>query len=588
MRITSGYLILAGLVIFLGFTLVSLTERIDETKKIVDWATNQVARKPLPTYDPITVRYGDEREYIYDGMLRDDLTPKQLPNKIAKTFVAVEDHRFYQHEGYDISGILRAFTQNQNDGDKSQGGSTITQQLARMVYLSNEKTYTRKIKELLLSVALERSYSKEELLASYVNHAYFANNAYGIEAASRTYFDKTARSLSWEEAAYLASIPNNPSLYDPIRFPENTVKRQKRILEKLSGIMPSKKTDTKINVSLHRPPVRYPDYIDAAIRQAVQLTSERQGISFEESRSYLHRSDAQIDLYLDPEVQERAKQAIRVLPQPIEGAFVEIDARTLGVTALVGNKSDVPGQLNRAVQTYRQPGSAIKPLLVYGPYIEKTDAGLRSLIDGRPICYGGHCPRNSGGQTLGDVRLVDAVAFSYNTPALHAFETVFDEGLETIRPFHFSKWSKEDDSYNSALGGLKYGVSVLELTDAYTTIANDGIYSPSSMIKSIKLQDKLIYRHGRKSTRIWSKQTNDTLKDALHAVMTYGTGRLGYADAGYIGGKTGTTNDNKDMWFVGLKNQKVGGIWLGADTPRPFPTEANSTLQVRTWARIVR
>ena len=590
MRITTGYLVLLGLATMLLFSLFSIKDELKTARTLFFWADEQTTRHPLTSYQPITVTYENKRVELYDGLRRDDLTPRTLPKKVEQAFVAIEDQRFYQHDGYDITGILRAFTKNQSDS-KSQGGSTITQQLARMTYLSNEKTYTRKIKELLIAVSLERKYSKKELMTAYVNQAYFANNIYGIELAAKSYFNKPARELSWSEISFLTAIPNNPSLYDPLRFPENTKKRQQRIVQALirDRVLTKDFAISRVSPRSYKPSVPYPDYIDATVQAAVRMTAQKKGWSEKRAAEYLHQQGAVISTYLDSAEQRRAKEALRNLPNPIEGAYVGIDGQTHGVTALVGYKSNLTGQFNRAVQSYRQPGSAIKPLLVYGPYLEKTKARLSSTLDGSPVCIDGYCPSNSGNRILGQVTIADAIAYSYNTPAIRAFAVSFREGLKSIRPFQFSQWTREDDAFTSALGGLQYGISPYELTNAYSVFVNDGIYRPASMIKSITLKNGTVERPQEKEQRIWSSQTNRELRAGLKNVMTYGTGRKGYdSSARYIGGKTGTTNDNKDMWFVGIKNQHIGGIWLGADRPRPFPVEANATLQVQTWATILR
>ncbi|QZY87469.1 transglycosylase domain-containing protein [Exiguobacterium acetylicum] len=590
MRITTGYLVLLGLATMLLFSLFSIKDELKTARTLFFWADEQTTRHPLTSYQPITVTYENKRVELYDGLRRDDLTPRTLPKKVEQAFVAIEDQRFYQHDGYDITGILRAFTKNQSDS-KSQGGSTITQQLARMTYLSNEKTYTRKIKELLIAVSLEQKYSKKELMTAYVNQAYFANNIYGIELAAKSYFNKPARELSWSEISFLTAIPNNPSLYDPLRFPENTKKRQQRIVQALirDRVLTKDFAISRVSPRSYKPSVPYPDYIDATVQAAVRMTAQKKGWSEKRAAEYLHQQGAVISTYLDSAEQRRAKEALRNLPNPIEGAYVGIDGQTHGVTALVGYKSNLTGQFNRAVQSYRQPGSAIKPLLVYGPYLEKTKARLSSTLDGSPVCIDGYCPSNSGNRILGQVTIADAIAYSYNTPAIRAFAVSFREGLKSIRPFQFSQWTREDDAFTSALGGLQYGISPYELTNAYTVFVNDGLYRPASMIKSITLKNGTVERPQEKEQRIWSSQTNRELRAGLKNVMTYGTGRKGYdSSARYIGGKTGTTNDNKDMWFVGIKNQHIGGIWLGADRPRPFPVEANATLQVQTWATILR
>ena len=221
MRITTGYALVLALAFSLVLTLFSVRNQLDLAQDLFSWADQKTTERPLASYQPITVTYQKERLELYDGLRRNDLKASALPPKVAQAFIAIEDQRFYQHDGYDITGILRAFTENQSGDNKGQGGSTITQQLARMTYLSTEKTYTRKIKEILIAMELEQKYSKKELLTAYVNQAYFANNIYGIELAATSYLGKHAEDLSWAEVSYLAAIPNNPSLYNPLRFPKS-------------------------------------------------------------------------------------------------------------------------------------------------------------------------------------------------------------------------------------------------------------------------------------------------------------------------------------------------------------------------------
>ncbi|MCY1692099.1 transglycosylase domain-containing protein [Exiguobacterium sp. SL14] len=364
MRITTGYLVLLGLATALLFSLFSIKDELKTARTFFFWADEQTTRHPLTSYQPITVTYENKRVELYDGLRRDDLTPRTLPKKVEQAFVAIEDQRFYQHDGYDITGILRAFTKNQSDS-KSQGGSTITQQLARMTYLSNEKTYTRKIKELLIAVSLEQKYSKKELMTAYVNQAYFANNIYGIELAAKSYFNKPARELNWSEISFLTAIPNNPSLYDPLRFPENTKKRQQRIAQALvrDRILTKDFTVSRVSPRFYKPSVPYPDYIDATVQVAVRMTAQKHGWSNKYALEYLHQQGAVISTYLDSTEQRRAKESLRNLPNAIEGAYVGIDGQTHGVTALVGHKSNLTGQFNRAVQSYRQPAQPLNRYL---------------------------------------------------------------------------------------------------------------------------------------------------------------------------------------------------------------------------------
>lgn len=589
MRAWIGTLFFAGL-LATGISLTNaLKDEIDQTKEILSWGQDMVVAQPLVSKHAVTLAYNGGEEQLYLSGRRDDVSPSTLPKHIQDAIITIEDRKFNAHPGYDIGGIARAFVNNANE-TSVQGGSTITQQLARNVYLTHERTYERKVKEIMLARALEKEYSKKEILTAYSNVIFFGHNVYGIQSAADTYFSRQLEDLNWNQIAYLLTVPNNPSLYDPLNPSEAYFDRKDRILKQLleAKLLSKNAYDKYHGVTLQATyrsqNTQYPDYMDIAIREAIQLVATRYDLDDTEARDYLSSNGATIETYLSTSKQAKAKEVMSDLPSDLNGGYTEL-TRGGRIVAIADSEMTRVGQFNRATQAYRQPGSAIKPILVYAPFIEETGATLDTVLDGRPTCYDSYCPSNSRDRILGDVSLKDAMAYSYNTPALAAFAEIDQKQAYATANLMFSRWEEDDHSLASALGGLTYGVSPKEMAAAYTPFLNDGYYTSGHTIKQIT------FKSGEPTLRpvltekfIWSPETMSVMQDALSAVTSYGTGR--YASrikSDYLGGKTGTTNDHKDMWYVGLTDKTITAIWLGADKPRPFPELANRAYPAIVW-----
>lgn len=590
MRAWIGVLFFASLMVAGVWLTTAVKEEFNQAKEIFTWGESIVSAQPLSSKHAVTITYTGGTETIYLSGRRNDVSVDTLPEAIQDAIMVIEDRKFNAHPGYDLTGIARAFINNANE-TSIQGGSTITQQLARNVYLTHERTYERKAKELLLARALEKNYSKKEILTAYSNVIFFGHNVYGIQAAAETYFSRSLDQLNWNQIAYLLTIPNNPSLYDALEPDARFFERKDRILTQLyEGDILSKSAferyhGVKLEASYETHRVRYPDYMDTVTREAIRLVQSRYDLDETEARDYLASHEATIETYLSTGRQQRAKEAMRALPNGVNGGYTELTPNGR-IVAIADSEMTQVGEFNRATQAFRQPGSAIKPILVFAPFIEETGATLDTVLNGRPVCYGSYCPTNSGNRVLGDVTVKNALAYSYNTPALDAFSQIDQEKAYETADYMFSQWDEStDNSLASALGGLTQGVSPKELAAAYTPFLNKGTYTSGHTIKQITFKSGApTLTPALKREDVWSPETMQVMRGGLAAVTTYGTGRYAsQVNSKYLGGKTGTTNDHKDMWYVGLTDETITAIWLGADQPRPFPELANRAYPAIVW-----
>ncbi|MFU2017584.1 transglycosylase domain-containing protein [Peribacillus butanolivorans] len=526
-------------------------------------------------------------------------------------FIVTEDQNFYEHAGVDITGISRALLVNSQNNDLEQGGS-ITQQLARNVYLTHDRTYNRKLSELYYAYQLERKKSKSEIIELYMNAIYFHNGAYGIEAASQFYFSKPTAELSKAELSFLAAIPNNPELYNPLKHFDKTKKRQERILKQMVAEGKLKQNEYKklvketIKLDLSTTIDLYPDYVTYVHQELKNLVASSDGLTKSlQSSDEATRQQAEVELNksvekllnsgvtihtaLDTKLQTQSKTAVqsKIGVNDIEGATVVIQHHTHELVSLIGGKDYKKNSFNRAYQSYRQPGSAIKPLLDYAPYIEETNADITQLVSGASYCSNSYCPKNYSGDSYGMVTLKSAFAQSYNTPAIRIFEkTGIEKSFKYLDSFNFKKVSIKDHHISSSIGGFEFGMSPLELTNAYTSF-NDGSYQPArAIIKVTDQKGNVLYSWKDKPKKIWNRDTVSKMRQLLHEVTVNGTARKAYFPTDYIGGKTGTTNDVKDIWFVGLTANYTTGVWIGKDTPSNLQSIYSSTPHVLIWKDI--
>lgn len=577
-------------------------------KEVPIESTNLVQSTTILAQDhsKITTLHGTEHR-IY-------IPYEQLPISVIHGFVAAEDNHFFEHTGIDGSAIVRAMIVNARSQSTAQGGSTITQQLARNLFLNHTQTYKRKLNEAFFSYQLEKQFSKEEIFELYSNAIYFGNGVYGIETASRYYFGKTVQKLSLAEIALLCGIPNSPINYDPTKHLEAAIKRQQYVLEKMrqNHFITTKDYEQASNESIElnvtKPEYSYPDYTSYVLNELKELVRRSEDFSeklkqaeTEEEKSNIQRQldqkvydliykqGVQIETNLNKQIQDEAKRAMKSLPRNVEGAFVVLDHRNHQVIAMIGGKNMEANHFNRAYQAYRQPGSTIKPLLAFAPFLDVTSSPLNVPISAEPFCKALYCPKNYGNEVYGKVSIREAIGKSINTAAVRLTERVgVDQAFQYLEPFDFQKIVVKDRNITSVLGGFTSGISPLEMTDAYTTFSNRGNYQPSRAIKRVLTPEgQVLYQWKDQKQQVWSENTNDKMRTLMNYVMTNGTGRQAYLPTPYIGGKTGTTNDIKDLWFVGMTDRFTAGIWVGKDTPAPIIDVQRNAQHLKIWKQIM-
>ncbi|MGE7954581.1 transglycosylase domain-containing protein [Lysinibacillus xylanilyticus] len=526
---------------------------------------------------------------------RQPLTLQEIPQIAQEIFIASEDANFYEHIGFDLSAIIRAMVANSNTDSTSQGGSTITQQLVRMRYLSDEKTYERKLTELFYSYELEKEFDKDAILTMYLNESYFSNQVYGIGGAATYYFQKPLQELSVAEIAFIAAIPNNPSLYNPLKNFDKTKARQERLLDTLaaSGAITTEDAITykaeTITLNVKNKVQNYPMYSTYVLQELRWLVAEKEGYadrlantqSEEEKKKIKAQLDKRLNTLfqngltihtaLDPNKQAHDEKEMTAIlgSGKLQAAGAVIDNKSREVVSLYAGKNYEKFDFHRAFQGTRQPGSAFKPLAVYAPLFETTTYTPDSTVSGGSYCVGSFCPQNYGGFTYGDVSIRTAFRYSYNTSALRLFNTV---GIETafsyLDRFNFRSIVEKDRNYAASLGGLTYGVTALELADAYTSFI-DGSYVLAHSIRKVTAADGTeLYSWDTARDQIWSPKTVKYMRALLADVVANGTGQGVYSRSNYVGAKTGTTNNYRDYWLAGLNDEYTAAVWLGYDKPQ--------------------
>ncbi|RDV82305.1 transglycosylase domain-containing protein [Ammonifex thiophilus] len=527
------------------------------------------------------------------------VTEKEIPLVVKQAFVAAEDNRFYQHHGIDIWGILRAAWYDLLNRKIVQGGSTITQQLAKNAFLTPSRTFKRKIQEVFLAIQLERHYTKDEILTFYLNRIYFGEGAWGIGAAAKTYFDKKVEDLTPAEAAMLAGLVRAPSYYDPFRNPEGALARRNTVLQQMEEcgfLTPEQVAKAKAEPLglkrglIYKPKCPYPDFVDYVIA----TVGERFG------ESALFRGGLKIYTTLDIRAQRAAEAAVRNnafypttvrdsqgLLQP-QAAVVLLDPNTGAIRAMVGGREHVVSrQFNRAYQAYRQPGSAIKPILDYAPAIEYLGMSPSSVVVDEPVRFGSYEPRNYDGRYRGPITLQDALAYSVNVVAVKLLHMV---GLERAAAFADKLGIKVDptkDGLAAALGGLYHGVSPLQMAAAYAAFANGGYYvHPFAVTKIVQPDGSILAEYHPELRPVMKPTTAAAIATMLKAAVQYGTGTKARIDD-LAAGKTGTTDEGKDLWFCGWVPRMVGVVWIGWDMNRPMPGAYGGDYCARMWRQIM-
>jgi penicillin-binding protein 1A len=504
----------------------------------------------------------------------------KLPAHVPAAFIAIEDRRFYHHPGFDPIGIGRALVRNIQAGRIVGGGSTITQQLARNLFLTLDQTPRRKAQELILAVWLELKFTKKEILSLYLNRVYFGAGAYGIEAASQRYFNKPASRLTIGESALLAGMMKGPSRYSPVSASERAARRATIVLDEMvrtKAITPAERDEAiskpvRVSAILANQRAQYfTDWVDAQVRSLVGEPTE----------------DMVVETTLDLPIQAAAEQAVRkgvngASKQGVEqGALVSIDGEGR-VRAYVGGKDYSQSQFDRATMARRQAGSAFKPFV----YLTAVEAGRTpsTVVVDEPVRIGSWEPRNYTGRYLGTITLQTALAQSINTVAARLANEVGTANVAaTARRLGINSKIQLDPSM--ALGAVE--VNPLEMAQAYAPFSNGGFSARGYAIERIRTAGgQVLYDHGvekRARAEVIGSPALQYMNQMMRQVVISGTGTRARVGGYDLAGKTGTTSDYRDAWFVGYTGGFVTAVWVGKDNNRPMKGVTGGNVPAAIW-----
>ena len=548
----------------------------------------------LPTIDDAAVQSQATRLYDVNGALITQLAVENrtlvdlshIPENLKKAMIALEDQNFYSHWGIDVKGVIRATFVNLRTGKVIQGGSTITQQLAKNVFLTSERTMSRKVKEAMLAVQIERRYTKDEILGMYFNQIYFGNGAYGAEAAARTYFGKHVEELSLSECAVLAGIPRSPNLNNPINNPARAKLRRDTALQsmlELGYISKDQYDDTlKQPITVFEADPVVAAYFVEEVRQQLEKTYGSNAVYKGGLSVY-----TTLDLHLQDLAQRAAENGARIaeakaLPYlehefalkekpALQVAFIAMDPRTGAVRAMVGGRDFKKYQFNRATQAMRQPGSAFKPF-IYTAAIDNGFTAADTILDA-PIVYkteNGEAwkPENFDKDFKGPTTLRNGLSYSRNVVTVKLLEKIGTyNAINYAHKMGIQAHLTRD--LTLALGTSE--VTLMELVNGFSTLANKGVKTDPWLITSVRDADgKLLEENSPHATDAVNATTAYIVTNILRGVLDYGTASnvrsLGFTRN--AAGKTGTTSDFSDAWFVGYTPDLVAGVWFGYDQRR--------------------
>jgi len=547
----------------------------------------------------------------------------EVPQYMKDAFVAIEDQRFYKHKGVDIKRTLGAVLNVFVKGDSSYGGSTITQQLVKNITNDKERTNSRKIREMSRALVLETKMSKDEILELYMNSIYLSQGVHGVQAAANLYFGKDVDKLSLAQSASIAGITQYPTTYDPFINPDNNREKQLTVLGKMLelGFISPDEYDAAVNEKLV---FNDPDDEDTKLQQSDSTLSYFSDHIFEQAKKDLMKEFEYTEQYaeqllfngglkiystMDPDIQSIAEDYYENAanfpkfpgPDTPQSAVIVTDPATGQLKAIVGGRGQKEDArvLNRATQSKRQPGSTIKPIAAYAPALEENVINLSTYIDNSPIKIGNWTPSNANGRFSGPVPVKTAVSWSYNMPAIRTVQALtVDKSFDYLKnKMHMSSVvenrEKNGKTYSDknlsalALGGFTDGITPLEMSTAYSCIANGGMYiEPSSYTKICDKNDNVILEKTPEKNKVFSKETAFLAQELLKGVVKSGTAS-GSTIAGMdTCGKTGTTDDNKDKWFIGFTPYYCTTVWFGYDSPKVISSSTNPAIKI--WKDIMK
>lgn len=545
------------------------------------------ARLPSANTWAIPARPPNVRITAYDGSIvanrgltgGEALTLDEMSPYIPEAVIAVEDRRFYSHPGFDPFGLARALLANAINGRTAQGGSTLTQQLAKNLFLSPDRTMERKVQEVLLSFWLEHKFTKDQILEMYLNRMYFGSNAYGVEAASRRYFNKSARDVNLGEAAVLAGLLKAPSRLSPARDPDAANERAQLVLRAMNdaGFI----DQSEIKTAMSQQPTRAKSYWSGAGQYAADMVMD-------DIKTLIgdFKEDLIVDTTLDPDLEKKAETALSALLSA-EGAKLDVSQAALvsiddsgAIRALVGGGDYATSQFNRAVKAKRQPGSAFKPF-VYAAALE-AGATPQSMRNDAPIRIGKWTPENYEQKYSGPVTIGAAFAQSLNTVAA---QLVMEAGPANVIKLAHRLGIESELQANASIALGTSEVSLLELTSAYAPFMNGGFKATPHIVTRIRTAaGKLLYEGNFDNPpRVLHPTVVASMNDMLVRVISEGTGRNARIDGWQVAGKTGTTQSFRDALFVGYAANLVTGVWFGNDDGHSMRKVTGGGLPAKAW-----
>lgn len=577
------------------------------------------AVRNMPRYDLDNIT-GDLSSFIYDKddnqvtSLRTDknrivLDQNEIPEVMKQALISIEDQRFYKHHGFDPIRFMGAVVANLKKGYGSQGGSTLTQQLVKIAVLENpEKKLRRKIQEAIIAIRIESKYSKQQIMAMYLNNVYYGHRAHSLQTAAHVYFGKDAKDLELHEAAMLAGVINAPGRFSPYLNMERAKQRQAIVLNEMvemnfiSKAQAEKAKEDPLNlVGLKPIDYKYQSYVDYVIEEAATA------LKLEASEiSSLYTAGYKIYTGMDTNTQDTAEEVYandKNFPagkndKIVQSAMVVLDPHSGELRTLIGGRN-IQGerQFNRAIDAYRQPGSAFKPVAVYGPALEKGYTPA-TVLDDFPEEYstpaGPKKFENYDKRYRGLISMRTSIQYSVNTTAVKMLQQIgINEGFQFAKNLGITtlvdSGKANDMGLSLALGGLTKGVSPLELTAAYGVFANQGVYVKPHAIRRIEDSNgNILYQHKSVKTVSMSPQSAYLMTDMLQTVVQSGTATRARLEDRPVAGKTGTTSFDVDAWFVGYTPDLVGTIWLGYDKVENMTGVFGGTAGAPIWSQVMK
>ncbi|HYA26547.1 MAG TPA: PBP1A family penicillin-binding protein [Thermodesulfovibrionales bacterium] len=564
----------------------------------VYWSISDLpAIKSLEEYSP------EESSLVYssDGKLlaefyieRRTFVPYyKIPDHVKKAFVAIEDVRFYSHPGVDFIGIIRALYQDLRTRSIAQGGSTITQQLAKMLFLRPERSIKRKLKEAAISIQIEKRYTKDEILGLYLNQAYFGTRAYGLEAAAQTYFGKSADALSIAEAAALASLPKAPSQYSPFKNPDKAKERRSVVLH--SMLQHRFISQAQYEEAEREPVPSVPHFRKYEAPYFIEMVRQELEAQFNnELYTAGYKIYSTIDYWMQKSAEEAVAGGITALEKRtekgVQAALIAMDMNTGKIRAMVGGSDFWKNQFNRSTQALRQPGSAFKPFV----YLTAIEQGMTAndVIQDSPVSFRGAkpgqpwMPKNYDGKYYGTVTLKTALAKSLNAATVRLADRVgIHSVIETAQRFGIK--SDLQPYLPIALGASD--VTLIDMVSAYCAFAT-GTYVTPVLYEWVMNKDgmPLAETKGEQNVLL-SREDTEEMKKLLHAVVEEGTAQKAKELKRTLYGKTGTTNDYSDAWFIGFDDRLVVGVWVGRDDHKPIGAkETGARAALPIWMEFMK